>query len=64
MADVDTRKRALNANNNADEEDDDELIGPMPAPPPKPKKKRSKFLGKNWFKGQNRARENGVLQSK
>jgi len=43
MADVDIRKRALNATNNSEEEEDDELIGPMPAPPPKPKKKRGNY---------------------
>ena len=43
MADVDSRKRALNATNNSEEEEDDELIGPMPAPPPKPKKKRGNY---------------------
>lgn len=40
MADVESRKRALNTSDSGGEEDDDDVIGPMPAPLPKPKKKR------------------------
>lgn len=45
MADVESRKRALNTSDSGGEEDDDDVIGPMPAPLPKPKKKRGNFGG-------------------
>ena len=43
MADVGSRKRGLNTNNNDDGEEDDEVIGPMPAALPKPKRKRGNY---------------------
>lgn len=50
MADVESRKRGLDAADNSHEEEEDEMIGPMPAPPPKPKKKRGKCNIKHYCK--------------